>query len=98
MTKQKTQTIQTVKQAAVDTTFQKSPVAAAGVGSIAMVLAAYLGPKLNLDPDMTALMVVALGVLTTMGVRYLHANFPVLLNALETATGRDLDGDGDVGK
>ena len=92
------QTTQTVKQATANTKMRKSPVAAAGGGSIAMVLAAYLGPKLNLDSDMTAILIVALGVLTTIGVRYLHSNYPVLLNALETATNRDLDGDGDIGK
>ena len=58
----------------------------------------YIGSKLGWDAEIITLAAGALGVLMTIAVHYLHSNFPVLLNALETATGRDLDNDGDIGK
>ena len=89
---------QTVKQATADTQARKSPTTAAAGGSAALVAVAYLGSRWGWDPEMIAMVSVGVGVLLTLGVRYLHQNFPVLLNAIETATGHDLDGDGDIGQ
>jgi len=92
------QVTQTVKQAGVKPKPHRQPVVAAGGGSVGMVVAGYLGTKYDLDPEMVMILTTAVGVLTTLAVHYLHNNFPVLLNALESATGRDLDRDGDVGQ
>ena len=94
-----TTTTQTVKQAApVSVRARQKPAVAAGVGTLAMAVATYLGARWGWEPEMVGIMAAAIGVVTTLAVHYLHSNFPVLLNALETATNRDLDRDGDIGQ
>ena len=90
-------TTQTVKQAAGSVKTREKPAVAAGIGTLAMAVATYLGTRWGWEQEMLGIMVAAIGVVMTLAVHYLHSNFPVLLNALETATGRDLDRDGDVG-
>ena len=89
----------TVKAAAAGQPKAKHPTVAAGGGSIAMALAAYLGHKFWADdPELTMIVASAIGVLMTVAVHYLHQNFPVLIDAIEEATGRDLDRDGRIGE
>ena len=90
--------MQTVKQAALTQPKRKHPTAAAGGGSLAMIAATYLGHRWGWDPELIAMAASVIGILMTLAVHYLHSNFPVLVNAIEEATGRDLNRDGQVGK
>ena len=76
--------------------------AVAGGGSLGVTLAYYLNSQFNwgFDPDSEVLLAIA--ALFSAGIGYavhqLQKKFPVLVNVLESATGKDIDGDGDVGK
>ena len=76
----------------------KAPAGAAAGGGIAMTLAAYFCAKAELDPEMIGIISIGIAAVMSMLVHYMTQKFPYVINALEDATGRDIDGDGDIGK
>ena len=63
-----------------------------------MMLAGYFGAKYGWDPETIGVVSGMIGVATTAIVYVVRERAPELINLAESATGLDLDNDGDVGK